>query len=126
MMFRALVTTLLMMLISLPHGVCFCHYLPAPAPAANFPEEDQPSPSPDSRPSHEDDDHDRDCPCCKLRPVLTNGVTPFVVHRDDDFTSLLMPEPIYLRAADALSPTQLRHFRHVDEPIPLILCALRI
>src|SRR5271165_7195870 len=66
-MFRALLSILLMALLALPHGMCFCHYFEAPAESqpADFSLDEQARPASQPLDDHEHDD----CPCCKLRHV---------------------------------------------------------
>ena len=111
-MFRVLLSTVLMGIISLPQGMCLCHFF-APNSA---------------HASGDTDDHDEDCPCCKLRHVLSSAAASFsLVHNEkSSCISLDRVNDAHEQFETIHSKHHLHLFRPLDQDLPLILCALRI
>lgn len=123
-MLRVLLTSVLMALVTLPQGICFCRYLETVPPhrestcCCELPEPAE------STPNELPDEHDPDC-ACTLREVLANGPVPVSA---EAFDFVVFHSLADFLATDASLPNvkQSTHFKSLDRPIPLILCALRI
>ena len=122
-MFRAFVASILMLLVALPHGVCFCDFVHASSheneTACDAGDCTDPAPPPD-----EPDDHDDDC-ACKLRDVM--ALPQERTHIDQDSIPM---EAVSLSGFSATSTIafSLRRTleKSLDQPAAPILCALRI
>jgi hypothetical protein len=140
-MLRVLLTPVLIGIVALPHGICFCHFLDAAArrndsncekqiPGESCCETEQPATPTKSTtpPTDHPDEDDADCPCCKLRPVLACSPAPASAERDGsvNLVTLLAIHESAESAGNILGQIHSTHFRAYDGPGPLILCALRI
>jgi hypothetical protein len=124
-MLRVLLTSVLMALLWLPPGFCFCRYLEAAQPQheSTCCCEPQEEPS-ESTPGELPDEHEADC-ACKLREVLASG-SASIPTEPIGFAWLHVLADFPSSDANLPSIKQLTHFRSLDRPVPLILCALRI
>jgi cell division septation protein DedD len=140
-MLRVLLTPVLIGIVALPHGICFCHFLDAAArhndvncekqlPGESCCETEQPATPTKSTtpPADNTDDDDANCPCCKLRPVLACGPAPASAERDGavSLVLLLVAHASAESALNIVGQNQSNCFRTHHGPGPLILCALRI
>jgi hypothetical protein len=140
-MLRVLLTAVLMGIVALPHGICFCHFLDAaarpndskceiPLPGESCCETERPATPTRSTtpPADNPNDDDDDCPCCKLRPVLACSPVPASAERDGsvNLVTLLAAQASAELALNILGQNQSICIRAYDGPGPLILCALRI
>ena len=140
-MLRVLLTHVLIGIVALPQGICFCHFLDAAArhnasncekqlPGESCCETEQPVTPTKSTTSPADNtnDDDANCPCCKLRPVLACGPAPATAEQDGAFNlvSLLVAHASAETALSIVGEHKSTCFRTHDGPGPLILCALRI
>ena len=125
-MFRTCVTAVLMLLVGLPNGICFCHYVQASPvdvePSCCHAEEDV-APSEPAPPG--DDGNDDDC-SCKLRQVLSADVSPVEAPRDPSHVAIVNGAAFDSALSLHTFDRSLHSARTLDTPIPLILCALRI
>lgn len=125
-MLRVWLTSVLMSLIALPHGICFCHYLEA-SPPPNEPvccDLQEPAPTP---PQDLPDDDETNCPCCN-RQIPTSSPDPVSAQRDGsaNLDTILAMNGFAQIPAPVLDFERSTHFRLFDGPVALILCALRI
>jgi hypothetical protein len=141
-MFRVLLTTLLMTIVALQHGICFCHYVDAfvsqdeAACAEVIPcnevccDSQQPTPPTKSTtlPTQNHEDEDSDCPCCKLRQSLAYTPVPLPTEQEGGipFVTVLSTHEIAEASANFSCANGSAQFSTLDGPVPLILCALRI
>jgi hypothetical protein len=140
-MLRVLLTPVLIGIVALPHGICFCHFLDAATrhndsycekqiPGESCCETEQPATPTKSTtpPADNPDDEDADCPCCKLRPVLACSPAPASAERDGsvNLVTLLAAQESAESALNILGQDQSICIRAYDGLGPLILCALRI
>ena len=123
-MLRLPLTAVLVLLVALPQGICFCDFLHSNPVQTESCCEPQSCQAP-VQPSDDADDHDRDC-SCKLREVL--GVSPAPIQPGLDDAPFSIPA-----AAGAMELTAKTHvlsrsssFMPFDGPMPLTLRALRI
>ncbi len=125
-MLRLPLTAVLIGIMALPHGICFCHYVEA-APPCLEPVCCESHETTQIPPADAPEDHDQDCLCCK-RQVPTTSPAPVDAKRDGSFnfaTFLAVNDTLTVKA-NAFSLDCSTPFRLLVEPIPLILCALRI
>ena len=123
-MLRGSLTSVLMALLTLPQGICLCHYLeavPAQSESTCCCETEEPT---ESTPGDLPDDHDPDC-ACKLGDVLASNPVP-VSAEAFDFVALLSVADFLATDVHLPNVKQSTHFRSLDISVPLILCALRI
>ena len=133
-MLRVVQTVVLVALVAMPRGICFCHYFDAPPPqneqCCEGAEDTPTSPHAKSThvPVHHHDGPDDECPCCKLRHLLAAEQSPLYLERDAgvSFDAIaVIGQPL-----DSLVSVgwqqQLAHLRVFDRSVPLIPCALRI
>lgn len=116
-MFRTAITIALMVLVGMPHGLCFCHYVEA-APAC------QPATCCEA-PQPADDHDDEDCPC-QLRETLAPGATPVHVEPDDALALCCSRSDGFDSISPAVAGDSSCLFPPSHGPVPLIPCALRI
>ena len=139
-MYRVLLTTVLMTIVALQHGICFCHYVDLVVSQTESACEEvtsyndvccdsqQATPPTKSTPTQNHEDEDSDCPCCKLRQSL--AFTPVPVYAENDggmnFVAYLATHDVAAIAANTSFLNRSAQFSTLHEPVPLILCALRI
>jgi len=119
-MLRALLTTIVMSLVALPHGICFCDLVHAAVPALEPCHEDDDR----EQSQNQEDDHDKDCDCT-LRDTMAPSQTTSVKQLGDSapLCVLCQLDPIGNQSrAGVIDPQP----NGTETPIPLILCALRI
>ena len=121
-MFRALLSLVLVPILALPHGMCFCHYVEA-APFHVEPNGD--TCEAPATPAESPDDHDADCPC-KLREVAADNTATIEVTRNLDLVQLACDVPAAPPSADVVGQSGTHHFKADHESRALIPCALRI
>ena len=115
-MIRVFLTAVLMLLVSLPNGLCCCHV---------FEDEHAETDSHES-PADEPIDDDHDCPCCQLKPALACDAGQKLIDGNAEF--LLTLEGGSLTWSDGVS----MHQPHVSSKFPPLArfpslhCALRI
>ena len=126
-MFRRVLTAVLMSFVSLPHGVCFCHVLhaaptqPEPVCCEAIPTES------DSQPNDESDEHEKNCSCMLSEvPALQRSLSATSEFDKSVWCFLLNVESVASKADSSLDPAPSERFTSLDEPIPLIVRALRI
>ena len=115
-MLRALLAALLVSLVALPHGICFCELLQCAHASKAFLSDDDSTP----------DDHEKDCPC-KLRQAM------FVVQAENSSVtgSILLDCPANTPGLTSIysaivQTNSVGDDKSINETIQLILCALRI
>jgi hypothetical protein len=113
-MFRASLATLLIALLAMPHGICFCELLQSAIAQKATLSNDEDTP----------DEHETDCPC-KLRHDMAS------LHGTDnaDLTPAhFLAVADFVPAFDITPPTAISTTLSTpfDQPITLIPCALRI
>jgi hypothetical protein len=121
-MFRALLTSMLMAIMAMPQGICFCHFVQAaPIEEVNCCHE---TPGVPAAPMDDSDDHACDC---TLRESLALEASSANPSRDlaPSLDALAQVYPI-THADVASIATTYSAARSSNDPIPLILCALRI
>jgi hypothetical protein len=120
-MFRTFLSLVLVPILALPHGMCFCHYIEA----APLPQDPSCTHELPATPPESPDDHDADCPC-KLREVSTLHAGSIEVVRDLDLVLSVCDAESMPSTPDVTSHPETSHPRANHEPVALILCALRI
>lgn len=121
-MVRLPLTVLLMLLLSLPHGVCFCQILRAEAPRqeAACCESSPAAPAPT-----EPDDDEGDC-SCMLREVSAQQPTAPVIEVSDLQICIVPDEGIAIKSLQRMLETRSSiSFTPFDISIPLAVRALR-
>jgi hypothetical protein len=121
-MVRAVLSLVLMPMLALPHGVCFCQFVEA-GPTRSEPVRCE-CETPDAPPENPDDD-DGDC-SCKLREVAVRSTAPFEHINGDDLALYAVDGLISVQSTDISGADHIPPFRACPESLPLILCALRI
>ncbi len=111
-MFRILLSMVLMLLVSLPNGICICHAMEADH--ADVDTEETPA------------DGDHDCPCCKMKPALACSADLVTIERGGECVPTF--ESISLIQIHALTVQGSRESSAFPAsiPLPLLHCALRI
>ena len=125
-MIRVTLTTVLVVLAALPHGICFCHYFSAGPPHEEFACCSLPTPT-DSQSTDDQDEDEADCPC-KLREIPY--FSPAAGGPDRDGSSFMVVTRSMDNHSCATGPSSSRlqalEADHPDRPIPLTLRALLI
>jgi hypothetical protein len=121
-MFRALLTSMLMAIMAMPQGICFCHFVQAaPIQEARCCHE---TPDVPAAPVDEQDEHDCDC---TLRESLALEASSINSSRDLTPSLDALAQVYQVIHADVASvAVSYSSARSSNDPIPLILCALRI
>jgi hypothetical protein len=111
-----MLAALLISLVALPHGICFCELVQCASANKAILSDDDSTP----------DDHDKDCPC-KLREAMAVVQTDVVPFQTSHLFACTASPPLHGPTSSVnIDPGLFDNAKSLDEPIPLILCALRI
>ncbi len=110
-MFRVILGVVLMLLVSLPNGMCFCHAFDDVHADVD---------------PHELPDDEHDCPCCELKPALACDVSQVTLERDGKSEPTLVRMPLIQTSVFAMQGSHYSSRLRSSIPLPLLHCALSI